>query len=226
MNKSWDIFQAAHATLPPNLSALNRIHSLDGYDSLLHRDTVALLKDIDGKDAAPDANGNMMFVKPSADLAKLADAGVTQVWSQESIPQLEQVAPERGIYKYKLKGPGRASTPQGPAQIVSESPSKLTLTAIGPGKLIVRERNMPGWVAKVDGKHVIMGGTTWMEIDIPAGSHDVELNYVPPGFMNGVFLALIGWVLIVFFAISSGLSVRRAMKAAESLVIKGPIVSK
>jgi len=55
INGSWNFFQAPKAILPPNLAALNRIHSLDGYDSLMHRDTVAMLQDVDGVDrgAAP-----------------------------------------------------------------------------------------------------------------------------------------------------------------------------
>jgi hypothetical protein len=191
INKSWDIFTAAHATLPPNLASLNRIHSLDGYDSLLHRDTVALLNSIDGGDPAPPVNGNMMFIKPDADITKLANAGVTQVWSQEPIGRLGAGVQDAGLYKYKIRGPGRASTPQGSAKILSETPSQIKLQATGPGKLVVRERNMPGWLPKVDGKHATLGGTTWLEIDLPAGNHEIELNYIPPGFVTGMILAFI-----------------------------------
>jgi len=200
INGSWDMFQAAHATMPPNLSALNRIHSLDGYDSLLHRDTVGLLKDIDGEDAAPPVNGNMMLIKPKADLKKLADAGVTEIWSQKPVPGLAEPRQEDNVLKYKLAGPGRASTPSGSATIESETASQIRLRAAGPGKLVVRERNMPGWVAKVDGAHVSIGGATWMEIELANGEHQVELNYVPPGFMTGIFMAIPAWILVLLLA--------------------------
>ena len=194
INGAWDLLLAPRATVPPNLSALNRIHSLDGYDSLLHRDTVGLLQDIDGKNPAPDANGNMMFIKPTADWKKLAEAGVTQVWSASPITQLDEVAPENGLYKYKLLGPGRVSTPEGPGEIISESASQILIKANGPGKLTVRDRNMPGWVAKVDGGHATLGNGTWMELDLTPGEHLIVLNYVAPGFMNGIFLLLLALV--------------------------------
>jgi len=200
INGAWNFLQTPHATLPPNLAALNRIHSLDGYDSLLHRDTVGMLLDIDGGGASPDENGNIMFIKPKADWKKVADAGVTEVWSDKPIPGLDDSRTDNNLIKAKLPGPGRASTPKGPAVIDHESYSSLRLHATGPGKLTIRDRNMPGWAPKVDGAHVPMGGTTWMEIELPAGDHQIELNYVPPGFMTGVFLAVPAWLLVVLLA--------------------------
>ena len=216
INKAWDIFTAAHATLPPNLASLNRIHSIDGYDSLLHRDTVALLKDIDGADPAPPVNGNMMFIKPEADIQKLADAGVTQVWSQGPIERLGAGVQDAGLFKYKIPGPGRASTPQGTAKILSETASQINVHATGPGKLIVRERNMPGWLPKVDGKHATLGGTTWLEIDLPAGAHEIELNYIPPGFVTGLILAFIACLIAALAAIRGVLFHRSLMNRLKT----------
>jgi len=156
----------------------------------------------------PPENGNMMFIKPKADFKKLADAGVTEVWSPKEIPELGLATPDNGILKYRLLGPGRASTPQGAARIESESFSQIKLHATGPGKLTVRERNMPGWLPKVDGAHATMGGTTWMEIDLPAGEHEVELNYVPPGLMTGVMLAAAAWLIVLLLAFRSFLLAR------------------
>ena len=208
LNSAWDIFTAQHAVLPPNLAALNRIHSLDGYDSLLHRDTVELLKEIDGKDPAPPANGNMMFVKHSADLIKLADAGVTEVWSLKALPSLPPTTSDgAGIYKYRIDGKGRAYTPQGTAQIQEEGFGTLKLHAQGPGKLEVKERNMPGWSALVDGKSSQVGGTTWN------GEHQVELQYTPPGFKLGLILAILALLKLV---IESVLPILRSSKTQLS----------
>jgi hypothetical protein len=130
---------------------------------------------------------------------------------------LETITSENGVYRYKLNGPGRASTPSGPANITDESPSFVKVEATGPGKLILRDRNMPGWLVKVDGQHVNLEGTTWMEVELPAGVHQVQFNYVPPGFMTGAMLAAVCWLVLVglllsakFFPARNGVTIEQA----------------
>ncbi|MFI5387001.1 MAG: hypothetical protein ACHQ50_12880 [Fimbriimonadales bacterium] len=201
VNSNWGLVVSAPALLPPNTGSLSGIHELAGYDSLLDRDTKSLLDDINGKNSAPPANGNMMFIKPGADPAKLAAAGVTELWTVTGGPSLEDwmYLSARGgdIAKTPIDGPGRASTPQGKAEIVEETFSKLVVRANGPGRLVVRDRNMAGWLAKVDGWHVALLGSLWREVDLPAGEHTVEFNYVPPGMMTGIYLGFPAWVLLV-----------------------------
>ncbi len=201
INSAWDLLIAQRATLPPNLAALNRIHSIDGYDSLIHRDTVELLRGIDAQDPATPANGNMMFIKPSVDLVKLADAGVTEIWSTHLIIAPGLPRQENGLYKYRMEGPGRASIPNGSAEILSESTTGMKLHAVGPGKLTIRERNMPGWSAVIDGKAVSISGSIWIEIELGSGDHQVELNYSAPGFSRGLIIALFACCALIFLAI-------------------------
>jgi hypothetical protein len=208
INGNWSFYQTPKAVLPPNLAALNRIHSLDGYDSLMHRDTVLMLNDVDATGAAPPENGNMMFIKPKADPKKLAEAGVTEVWSIRELAGFGVPVQDNGILKYQVPGPGVASTPAGPAKIDGENYAQIKVHAIGPGKLTLRERNMPGWIPKVDGAHATLGGSTWMEVELPAGSHEVEFNYVPPGFMTGVMLAVPAWLIVLLLAFRSFLLAR------------------
>lgn len=203
VNEPWGLSRAAMALLPPNTASLGRVHELSGYDSLLHRDTVALLNDINGKDSAPMANGNMMFVKPTADSAKLAAAGVTEVWSQAEIPALGVPTAGSGYFRYRLDGPGRASTPAGPAQITSETLSGIKLQATGPGRLVLRDRMMPGWTARVDGKPVPLVGTLWREVELSEGSHQVEMDYYPPGLSTGWLIGFTGWFLLAMAAIAT-----------------------
>lgn len=186
INGPWGLFEAQPALLPPNIAGLNRIHELGGYDSLIHRDTVKMLAGVDGEDPSPEANGNMMFVKKHADPRKLADAGVSEVW---------QLGPD-GLKKTPLEGPGRASTPAGPATIVSETASRLVLKAIGPGILSIRDRNMPGWTATVDGAPTPIQGDLWREIQLPAAEHEVVCNYVAPGYAIGLLPSLLAWLIV------------------------------
>ena len=60
---------------------------------------------------------------------------------------------------------------------------------------------MPGWLAKVDGSHVPLQGALWREVDLPAGEHTVEFNYVPPGLMMGMALGVPAWLLLVGLAV-------------------------
>jgi hypothetical protein len=200
VNSAWDTTFAAPAFVPPNIGSLSGIHELAGYDSLVHRDSRKLLNDVDGGDAAPPANGNIVFVKPTATPSALADAGVTEIWTFTGAPsRSDWMIGQRGgtITKTPIEGPGRASTPSGKAEIIEETPTKLAVRATGPGKLVVRDRNMPGWLAKLDGQHVPLEGDLWREVELPAGEHRVEFNYVPPGFMPGVYLGFPAWLMLL-----------------------------
>ncbi len=195
LNDPWDLMMAAPAALPPNLAALGGWHELGGYDSLLHRDTAGLIKDVDGEDPFPQANGNMVFVKPRFDPAKLADAGVTQIWRRGSQPG--NLPPIGTIQRDVLPGPSRASVENDPkrAHITSEGWNELTVNATGPGHLVVRDRLMPGWTATVDGKATDIAGSMWRELELPTGDHTVQFSYVAPGYATGLAIGLVGFLV-------------------------------
>lgn len=199
VNGPWALVAPAPALYPPNTLAAAGLHDLAGYDSLMHRDSVGLLKEIDGQDAAPEANGNMMFVKATADPAKLADAGVTEVWSRKELPTFgTPAATDNGVYVYRLSGPGRFE-----GQPIEENLQELKIRATGPKSLVVRERNMPGWSAKVDGASVPISGSVWREIQVPAGEHTVEFRYSPPGLSDGLMLGAAGIAMLIAIVLTA-----------------------
>ncbi len=202
VNAGWGIIAAAPAILPPNTAYLAGLHELGGYDSLLDRDTKALLDSINGQDSAPPANGNMMFIKPSAESAALANAGVTSIYSRNGIQAVD--------------GPGRVSVDSGTAKIVSENPQQVKIEATGPGTLVLRDRHMPGWTAKVDGRAVSVKGTIWMEIELSAGEHQVEFDYVPPGWTTGLYLAGPAWLILIGVSLAAARRVKGSQKEAEA----------
>lgn len=189
INEPWDLILALPATVPPNLAALQRVHELGGYDSLLHRDTVEMLREVDGKDPAPAANGNMMFVKPGFDREKLGEAGVTRAITMGDGGQL---------VSEDIAGPGRASLEGGSAFIVAEDFASVTVEATGPGELILRDRMMPGWTAEIDGKAAELPEGRWMRVQVPAGKHTVQFRYRPPGFAPCLFVAILGIGVLSF----------------------------
>ncbi len=197
VNQGWDLLVAAPGMFPPNTALSSRLHDVAGYDSLLHRDTKALLDDINGQDSAPPANGNMMFIKPTFDAQKLAGAGVTEVWSRKPLEQMDEpyVYSENWV-KYKLSGPGRADVAGKPAEIEKESGGYLQILAEGPGVLTIRERNMPGWHAMTEGRELEIKGDPWIEVELPPGKHSVDLAYIAPGFKTGLSLAIPAFILL------------------------------
>lgn len=209
INAMWPPTDLKEGLAPPNIAAVKGIRQVGGYDSLLDRDTVALLKDINGQDPAPLVNGNMMLIKPGSDLIKLAEAGVTEVWTRYSIRGLEQKGSKNGVLQYEIPGAGRAYTPTGKAEFVSESLTSLTLKANGPGVLSLRDRNLPGWTATVDGKEVQITGAMWREVELPAGIHEVVFRYVPPGYTAGIGIFALS--LVVTVAVSLGFSRYRTL---------------
>lgn len=194
----WSFTGTPLAFIPPNIASINRIHDVAGYDSLLHRDSVKLLHDINGgKDAAPPENGNMMFVKPGYDTAQLADAGVVKILMEPARTPGEPASDLPFVY---VAGPGRASiTPSNGEEanvpIAAESLNSVELKDVPAGKLILRDRNMPGWKAIVDGKEVPISGSMWREIDIESPAKSVKFEYRAPGIESGFKLSLIATLL-------------------------------
>ena len=203
INDSWDLLAAAPATLPPNTATLSRIHDLSGYDSLLHRDTVKLLHEIMGQDPAPPANGNMMFIKPSANPLLLAEAGVSEVWTRKPMEKLGVLPVEEdGLFKYRLPGPGRAfvERPDGtkvPAKISDEGLGSFKVECEGPGKLVVRDRAMPGWQVSTGGRTYEIPTGTWMEVPgVPDGPMSAQFSYRPSGVVPAFWISVFAWLAL------------------------------
>ncbi|HXH60087.1 MAG TPA: hypothetical protein VNI20_01880, partial [Fimbriimonadaceae bacterium] len=190
VNDNWDLRIGVPVSVPPNVGVEMGLYDVAGYDSLLDKDTVRHLHEIDGQDPAPPANGNMMFIKPGADTAKLAASGVTEVWrlSDYSLGAGGQ------LIKEPVVGPGRASLEGGTAKITYDGPTSQTVETQGAGTLVVRDRKMEGWSATLDGKPATIEGTLWRDIEVPAGTHKVRFIYVPPGLMAG--LGLMGLAIL------------------------------
>ena len=193
VNEAWELLQAAPANVPPNIAGLSRVHDVGGYDSLLHRDTVEMLREIDRKDPATPVNGNMMFIKPGYDSSLLSEAGVSEVWGVQ-----DNGSDDMHILQ---ESPGIASGPNGPAKIQREGFGTWILRASGPGTLTLRDRNMPGWSATVDGAPAPIATGLWKKVELPEGEHVVEFRYTPPGLRQGLVLA--GGALLVLLLIGA-----------------------
>lgn len=179
VNPDWSLFGVAPVVAPPNSAVLLGVQDMGGYDSLLPRSSVARLAEAVGGDPAPQANGNMMLVKPGFDPEALAGLGADQLVSREPLEGLGRpIAEWRGLYVYGLT-PGRASTPAGPAQIVRDTATQVVLRATGPGELVLRDPAAEGWTATVDGASADTGPGVWRTVQLPPGEHTVVFSYRP-----------------------------------------------
>lgn len=195
-NEPWSFTEIPRAYMPPNTASIARIHEVSGYDSLLEREVVAKLNEVNGQDSFPPHNGNLAFIKPTANELGLAKLGASKSFRIK--PSTAWVA---------LPGE-RASIDGRPAEITGETYSSVTIQTTGPGTLVLADRQQPkSWSAMVDGmpKPVLPGYD--LRVDVPAGEHTVEFRYRPPGFEEGV-LCFLASVLIT--GLIAALAARRA----------------
>jgi hypothetical protein len=81
---------------------------------------------------------------------------------------------------------------------------RLRVVADGPGMLVVRDANAPGWHATVNGRTVpiLSADHAFRTVSVPAGTSIVEMKYLPRTRLLGFALAaaaicaLIGWAIL------------------------------
>lgn len=191
VNADWSLFGPARTVMPPNLAAAHRLHEVGGYDSLIDRGTVEMLRRVNGgRDPAPPANGNMMLVKPGFDPQALAQTGATSVVSLDPIEGLQPIGTFGMATEYRLDSPGRVSTSAGPARITEQRYDGLVVEAMGPGTLTLRDRNAPGWRAYIGDEPAPIAPGEWRVIELPPGPHVVHFRYEPPGMRVAAWAAV------------------------------------
>jgi uncharacterized membrane protein YfhO/putative flippase GtrA len=69
-----------------------------------------------------------------------------------------------------------------------------------------------GWSAKVDGKKqdILITAGAFVSLSLPAGEHNIELTYFPPGLKIGMLITLLGWM--IFVALVAGTRIKRKEK--------------
>lgn len=205
INGPWDFTRAVSAMMPPNTASIYKISDIAGYDSLIHRDTVEILREINsGEDPAPPTNGNILYVKKNFNLDALRSAGVTKIFAQSPVenPELDwqaigSGAEGRQLYVAETGGPGLFGSPKNDAKIISQTPSQILFQASGAGRFIYRIRNLPGWKAEISGKETPLLPGPWLAVDLPEQLVEIKFTYTPPGLKNGLLLSLFAVICLV-----------------------------
>ncbi len=187
VNPDWQLLIGLPVVQPPNTATIERKLDVAGYDSLIHRETFAILNDINGKDSAPEANGNMTLVKPGFAVDKLIDAGVSVIVGRDepgAAPRSALIRGKRATIDSHADSAEQVSS----GRVLKDTLTSTTVEAAGPGRLTLRDRNMPGWTATVDGQPAEIKGVHWREVDLSQGRHTVVFKYTPPGLRLGLYL--------------------------------------
>ena len=175
----WSLYQNPKALLPPNMATLGRFREAGGYDSLINRNYAITFGDANRGPTSPPENGNMMFVSSSADVERLTDLGVSEIWAVEPMPNLESKLDPRGFYVHPIGG-HYAESAGHELHPLEQEPGEIELRVSGSDPVLVRERNLPGWTATLEGETVPVSGQ-WLSVAPKGpGVHHIRFRYAPP----------------------------------------------
>ncbi len=220
--EQWTLYGLPEAMLPPNSATVYGYYSINGYDSLFTNTYRQFANRLQQGIASPAANGNMVTVaRPFAAVAAACDYYVSTqpLLSQDELSgskrfSLVHSGPEGYVYR---DGPaavfpyaGRRLARSSPAQLpfswqratsrhLGANRAAIDFSADEPGPLRIAEDFYPGWIAHIDGRlqRPKLCDTTFMQLDVPAGEHHIELVYYPASVVVGGFLTLLALMMIV-----------------------------
>ncbi|MBL1150616.1 MAG: hypothetical protein HND42_10460 [Armatimonadetes bacterium] len=182
MNENWSLYTAAPGVIaPPNSLLPYRIQEVTGYDSIIPKFTKQRMDDVNGRDSAPEANGNIVFLKPGFDVEKLRLAGASHVLATASadLGSLERVASGNGWALYALPKPDWRVTGPGFTSV------EVEFDRAAPFPFADRE----DWLEETD------TGVTPAPERVEPGPH--RYLYRPAGYRMGLILFPVG-VLALF----------------------------
>ncbi len=117
---------------------------------------------------------------------------------QAAIAALETLAADVVLVDRELKGEARDGT----LLIASERNDRVDIDVRleQSGVVVLRDVWMAGWTARIDDAEVdiAIADGLFRAVAVPAGSHRLRFDYVPPGLLMGIWLAAAGW--LAFFA--------------------------
>ncbi|MDO5033246.1 MAG: YfhO family protein [Eubacteriales bacterium] len=87
-----------------------------------------------------------------------------------------------------------------------------------PGLVFVSTPANPGWEARLDGQAspIYVVYDAFLGIPVPAGEHELELRFIPPGFRTGALLSALALILAIGLAVLDLRGLRQAKSASPS----------
>ncbi len=221
--KPFRVYSPSYS-VPQQLGSLENIELADGIDPLQLSAYVTFMQEATGVPSAgysvtlpPFSTGNPQIDNQAflPDAQKLGLLNVGYVVSDYDLTSenlsLVARAGESRIYQNNLVKPrawvqpvdlpvgeGILSTPA-----PDISPNKISLTAEGPGLLVLSEINYPGWVVRVDNirANIRPAAGILRAVELPAGKHAVTFTYQPVPMLVGLALATTAWLGMLILAL-------------------------
>jgi hypothetical protein len=107
----------------------------------------------------------------------------------------------------------------GGMKVTKVSDGKLdgTVTAAEDGVLFTTIPYDKGWSVTVDGEKVetLAAGETFLAVRLSAGTHEIQMRYISPGFLPGLAISLVCWAFFFFLCVIW--RVRRKRREAAQL---------
>ncbi|MEA4909083.1 MAG: YfhO family protein, partial [Anaerolineaceae bacterium] len=211
-------------SLPQQTAARFGLELADGIDPLQIEAYVAFMQPATGVPAGgysvtmpPFETGNPRVdnrkYRPDANLLGLLNVRyiVSEFEVQaEGIILKARVGPTR-IYQNERVLPRAWVTENEPGEMIhraaiqNETPNGLEVVAEGPGTLVLSVVNYPGWTATVDGSPVEIESyeSLLQSVHLPEGNHRVIFQFRPPLLYLGIFIAVIGALIILWKTITA-----------------------
>ena len=119
--------------------------------------------------------------------------------------QLNHPLPDRPVMLLEGNAGGPACQPgqAGTVRLLSEKADEIRLAVNGlsPGWLMASITHYPGWEARLDGSPVDIyhANYLFMGIEIPAGEHELVIQYRPKSFYFGAMLSILilFWIMVL-----------------------------
>ena len=230
----WPLHRTPRAVLPPNTPGAYGLYDVGGYESLYLLAYKDRLNRWHGHDASPVTNGNM--VTPTVVVPDMLNRlAVRLVISPQPLPQAGGLLPAGQasgcvVYENPLALPRAYLIAGGKAfalSIASQegNPNMIDVHLPGsPGTVVLRDVYYPGWTAKAlpSGRQleVHKADELFMSVQVKGGEQQLQFLYRPSSLKVGLFLSMLG-VLVLGFA-----AVRAVMlRGGTDTAAQGPLTA-
>jgi hypothetical protein len=122
----------------------------------------------------------------------------------QSAAGFQLVAKTHSAWIYHLSGARPYFTADG-CRVRSADRQRATVACTTPATLIRRETDLPGWTATIDGRtgHIGRAEHLFQTVTVPAGTHQIEFSYAPPGILWAGLAFLAGLISLAVSAVTT-----------------------